>query len=104
MIVKSFVKKLVDEKNDKIKFDIIPKTKKKCKPVTYGCITFIDSYRLSSNLDSLVKTLSDKRNKTLKDLEEQIVDNETKILNKEHSYNNDSIKIKKQIIQMKLKN
>ena len=45
--------------------------------MTYGCIRFIDSYRfLSSGLDSLVKTLVDNSNKTLKDLKEEIVDNE----------------------------
>ena len=30
-------KKLVDEKNDKVKVDIIPKTKEEYKTVTYGC-------------------------------------------------------------------
>ena len=45
--------------------------------MTYGCITFIDSYRfLSSSLDSLVKTLVDNSNKTLKNLKEEIVDND----------------------------
>ena len=45
--------------------------------MTYGCIRFIDSYRfLSSSLDSLVKTLVDNSNKTLKNLKEEIVDND----------------------------
>ena len=49
--------------------------------MTYGCIRFIDSYRfLSSGLDSFVKTLVDNSNKTLKELKEEIVDNE-EILN-----------------------
>ena len=53
-----FFKKLVDKKNDKIKFDIIPRTNEEYIPVTYGCIRFVDSYRfLSSGLDSLVKNL-----------------------------------------------
>ena len=53
-----FFKKLVDKKNDKVKFDIIPKTNEEYISVTYGCIRFIDSYRfLSSGLDSLVKNL-----------------------------------------------
>ena len=55
-----FFKKLVDKKNDKVKFDIIPKTNEEYISVTYGCIRFIDIYRfLSSGLDSLVETLVD---------------------------------------------
>ena len=76
-----FFKKLVDKKNDKVKFDIIPKTNEEHISVTYGCIRFIDSYRfLSSGLDSLVRTLVDNSNKTLKNLKEEIVDND-EILN-----------------------
>ena len=76
-----FFKKLVGKKNDKVKFDIIPKTNEEYISVTYGCIRFIDSYRfLSSGLDSLVKTLVDNSNKTLKNLKEEIVDND-EILN-----------------------
>ena len=72
-----FFKKLVDKKNDKVCFDIIPKTNEEYIFVTYGCIRFIDSYRfLSSGLDSLVKTLVDNSNKTLGDLKKEIVDNE----------------------------
>ena len=64
-----FFKKLVDEKIDKVNFDIIPKTNEEYIPVTYGCIRFIDSYRfLSSGSDSLVKTLVDISHKTLKNL------------------------------------
>ena len=64
-----FFKKLVDKKNWKVKFDIIPKTNEEYISVTYGCIRFIDSYRfLSSNLDSLVRTLVDNNHKTLKKL------------------------------------
>ena len=45
--------------------------------MTYGCIRFVDVYRfLSSNLDSLVKTLVDITNKALKNLKEEIVDND----------------------------
>ena len=45
--------------------------------MTYGCIRFIDSYRLlSSGLDSLVKTLVDISHKTLKLLKKEIVDND----------------------------
>ena len=72
-----FFKKLVDLKNDKVRFDIIPKTNEEYISVTYGCIRFIDSYRfLSSSLDSLVKTLNDINNKTLKNLKEEIVDSD----------------------------
>ena len=72
-----FFEKIVDKKNDKVKFDIIPKTNEEYISVTYGCIRFIDSYRfVSSGLDSLVKTLVDNSNKTLKDLNEEIIDND----------------------------
>ena len=69
--------------------------------MTYGCIRFIDSYRfLSSGLDSLVKTLVDNSQKTLKGFEEELVDNdeilsidiETKMLITEGKYKNDSFK------------
>ena len=70
-----FFKKLVEKKNDKVKFDIIPKTNEEYISVTYGCIRFIDNYRfLSSSLDSLVKRLVDNSNKTLKKLKEEIVE------------------------------
>ena len=53
-----FFKELVDKKNDKVKFDEIPKTNEEYISVTYGCIRFIDSYRFSSDsLDELVKNL-----------------------------------------------
>ena len=62
-----FFKKLVDKKNEKVKFVIIPKTNEEYISVNYGCIRFIDSYRfLSSGSDSLVKTLVDNSHKTLK--------------------------------------
>ena len=77
MIVICFLKNNLNKKNDKVKFDIIPKTIEECISVTYGCIRFIDSYRfLSSSLDSLVKTLVDKSHKALKNLKAEIVDNE----------------------------
>ena len=76
-----FFKKLVDKKKDKVDFDIIPKTNEEYISVTYGCIRFIDSYRfLSSSLDSLVKTLVDNGDKTLRNLKGEIVDN-NEILN-----------------------
>ena len=47
-----FFKKLVDKKNDKVKFDNIPKTNEEYISVTYGCFRFFKSYRfLSSSLD-----------------------------------------------------
>ena len=72
-----FFKKIVDKKNDKVKIDIRPKTNEEYISVTYGCIRFIDSYRfVSSGLDSLVKTIVDNSHKTLKNLKEEIVDND----------------------------
>ena len=44
-----FFKKLIDKKNDKVKFDIIPKTNEEYISATYGCIRFIDSYRFLSS-------------------------------------------------------
>ena len=77
MIVICSSKKLVDKKKDKVDFEIIPKTNEEYISVTYGCIRFIDSYRfLSSGLDSLVKALVDNSQKTLKNLKEEIVDND----------------------------
>ena len=62
-----FFKKVVDRKNDKVKFDIVPKTNEKHISVTHGCIRFIDSCRfLSGSLDSLVKTLVGNNHKTWK--------------------------------------
>ena len=64
-------------KNDKVKFENIPKTNEEYISVIYGCIRFRDSYRfLSSGLDSLVKTLVGNSNKTLGFLKEEIVDND----------------------------
>ena len=76
-----FFKKMIDKKNDKVKIEIITKTNEEYIPVTYGCNRFLDSYRfLSSSLDLLVKTLVDNGNKTLKNLKNEIVDND-EILN-----------------------
>ena len=45
--------------------------------MTSGCIRFNDNYRfLSSGLDSLVKTLVDNSHETLKNVKEEIVDND----------------------------
>ena len=64
-----FFKKIVDKKNDKVKSDIRPRTNEEYISVTYGCITFIDSYRsLSSSLDSFGKTLLDNNHETLQNL------------------------------------
>ena len=47
-----FFKKLVDKKNDEVKFKIVPKTNEEYISVRYGCISLIDRYRfLSSKLD-----------------------------------------------------
>ena len=72
-----FFKKLVDKKNNKVEFEIIPKTNEEYISVTFGGIRFTHSYRfLSRSLDSLVKTLVDNSKKTLKELKKEIVDND----------------------------
>ena len=74
-------KKLVDKKNDEVKFKIIPKTDEEDIIVSYGCIRFIASHRFSSiSSDKLVKTLVDKSHKTLQNLKNKIVDNDYDIL------------------------
>ena len=81
MIAICSLKNWLIKRKIKVDFDIIPKTNEEYISVTYGCTRFIDSYRfLSSGLDSLVKTLVDNSNKTLKNLKEEIVDND-EILN-----------------------
>ena len=113
MIVKCCLKNLVDKKKDKVKFDIIPKTNEEYISVTYACIRFIDSYRfLSSSLDSLDKTIVDNSHKTLKNLEDETVDNdeileiinELKKLIKEVWYIIILSTIYRKIIQIKLMN
>ena len=53
-----FFEILDDKKNDKVKFDVIPKRNGEYKSVLYGCIRFTYGYRfLSNSLDSLVETL-----------------------------------------------
>ena len=71
---------MVDSKNDKVKFDNIPKTNEEYISVIYACIRFMDSCRFpSSSLDSLVKLLVDNSNKTLKNLKNEIIDNDEKL-------------------------
>ena len=66
------MKKLVDKKNDKVKFDNIPKTNEEYISVTYGCIRCIDSYRfLSSSLDNLIRTLVDNSKKNIEKVEKR---------------------------------
>ena len=50
-----FFKKLVDLKNDKVKFDIIPKTNEEYISVTNGCMRFIDSYQFLSSIYLVMK-------------------------------------------------
>ena len=58
ILIVIYFQKLIDEKNDKINFDIIPKANEEYNSVTYGCIRFIDSYGfISDSLDKLVNTL-----------------------------------------------
>ena len=44
-----FFNKLVDRKNNKVKFKTIPETCEEYFSVKYGCIRFVDSYRFPSN-------------------------------------------------------
>ena len=68
-----FFKKIVDLKNDKVKFKIILKTNKEYISVTYGCIRFIDSsWFLSSSLDNLIGNLD---NDDFVSLKEEFPDN-----------------------------
>ena len=68
-----FLEMLIDEKKDKVKFKIIPKTNEEYFPITYACIQFVDSYRfLSSSLDKLDETLVDNSHKSPKNLEKKI--------------------------------
>ena len=78
-----FFKKLVDKRNEKLKF-IISKTNEEYISVTFGCIRFIDSYRfLSSSLDKIVETLVDNSHKTLKNFKKELAgdDNIINIVN-----------------------
>ena len=53
-----FFRRLVDLKNDKVKFKNIPKTNEDYISMNYGCIRVIDIYRLlSESLDNLVENL-----------------------------------------------
>ena len=62
-----FFIRLVDKKNDKVKFDIIPKTNEEYISLTYGCIRFADSYRfLPMSLDGLDKNINEDDFKILK--------------------------------------
>ena len=72
-----FFRKLVEMKNDKVKFDIISKTNEDYISVTYVCIRLFDSYRiLSSSLASFVKRLVDDSPETLKKLKEIVGNDE----------------------------
>ena len=100
-----FFKKLFDKKKNKVVFEIIPKTNEEYISVTYGCIRFIDSYRfLSSGLDSLVKTLVDNSNKTLKNLKEEIVDNDEILNNNNEIIDDKTIKDLKKDYPEEIKN
>ena len=100
-----FCEKLVDKKNDKVKFDIIPKTNEEYSSVTYGCIRFFDSYRfLSSSLDSLRKTLDNNNQKTLTNVEKEIVDNDESLkIGNELGEEDRTIEDWENVIQMKLR-
>ena len=70
-----FFKRLVDTKNDKVDFKILPQTNEEYISITYGCIKFTESYRfLLNSSDKLIKTLVDNSHKTLRNLKKDIVD------------------------------
>ena len=53
-----FFKKIVGRKNERVMFDILPKTIEEDNSVTNGCIRFVDSCRfLSYSLDEVVENL-----------------------------------------------
>ena len=65
-------KKFVDKRNEKAESDFVPQTNEKHVSVTCDCKELIDSFQcLSSSLDSLVKTLVDINDKTLKNLKKE---------------------------------
>ena len=69
-----FFQKLVDKRNDKVKFKFLPKTNEEFFSIKYGYIRFIDNYRfLSSSLDSLIKTLVDFSHKTLNNFRSKLL-------------------------------
>ena len=97
-----FFKRLVDLKNDKVKFNIIPKINEEYISVTYGCIRFFDSYRfLSESLDKSVKKLDEDDFKNLK----KEVPDKWQYLNKKlaypHQYFNSIDDYKKPVDNMK---
>ena len=68
-----FFRKIVDEKNDKVKFDIIPKSKEDLFSVINGFIRFIDSYRFLSNTSyKLLESIVDNSHESLKKLKKEI--------------------------------
>ena len=99
-----FFKELVDEKNDKVKLDFIPKTNEEYISVTYGCIRFIDSYRfLSSSFDSLVRTLVDNSHKTLDNSQKSLSWCWRNSKNKRYYLKNSNIKNGEELTQLYLK-
>ena len=58
-----FSEKLVDKKNDKVKFDIIPETNEEYISVRYGSIRFIASYKKEANEKLFYSNLQDRRDK-----------------------------------------
>ena len=63
-----FFMRLVDLKNDKVKFKITPQTNEQNLSVVFGCIRFINSCSFLSNcLDETVKNLDNDDFVTLKE-------------------------------------
>ena len=64
-----FIERLVDMKNDKIDFKILPKTNEKYISIRYGCKKLMESFWfLLSSLDKFFNTLVNNSHKTLRNL------------------------------------
>ena len=98
-----FFKRLVDLKNEKVKFKIIPKTNEEHAVVKYGCIRFIDSYRfLSNSLDKLVQKLIENDFKILKkEFPDKWQYLNKKLANPTEYFNNILMNIKKSVDNLK---
>ena len=102
-----FFHKLVDRKNDKVKFVVILEINEEFISVLFGCIRFIFSYSfLSSSSDSLVETIVDKNHRSPKNLKKSIDggDDLLNIGNEIETLVSEDKTIEKRFFQMNFKN